>query len=184
MIRRWTRRFCMRAVPLALVLGLGGCFTAERPLIGEAEAVFPFQRITFVHLNEAGEEGEEAERVTLLRRGDTYVDANPERKERYLFAAVSDGLYIGEVSGEGDDGVPERLFGIVRLDDETRMTILSPMCDDAPDAALAAAGIRKVEKKYVDECVVEALDQLKALAGQLADADVERQEFRILELVR
>ena len=166
----------------AIGLALAGCFTSETPLISPQNADYPFQRIAFISLSDE-KEGGDADQITLVRWGDAYVERNKQDKGRYLFKQVEDDLYIGQISEE-DDGELELLYGVVHIQNGTLMSILAPTCDSVSTGVLKAAGIVRTEKKYVDECTVASLDQLKALARHLVGTGIKRETYRIVELVK
>ena len=168
---------------LIIAVVLSGCISSKTPLISPQNADYPFQRITFIALGDK-DKGKEADRITLLRPGDVYVELNKEDAERYLFKRVADDLYIGQVSEMDDEGELQLLYGVVQIRGETEMNILSSMCDEVPEDVIKATGIVKTKGAHFDECTVASLDQLKTLAGLLVDTDVERQAYRIVELVK
>ena len=81
-----------RVLSLALLcLGLAACFTSKEPLIGAADAAFPFERIVFAEVSRADD------RQTWTRKGDAYSwrpDENDEREAVMRLKAVGDNLYV------------------------------------------------------------------------------------------
>lgn len=171
------------AVTLAITLALSGCISSVTPLISPQNADYPFQRITFIARGDE-DQGKDAVEITLFRQGDVYVELNKDSAEHYLFKRVAEDLYIGQMSETDDEGELQLLYGVVQIQAKTGMNILSSMCDEVPEDALKATGIVKAKGEHFDECTAASLDQLKTLAGLLVDMDVERQAYRIVELVK
>ena len=176
-------RACALLTTLIVALALAGCFVSESPLIKPQNTDYPFQSITFISATDEGS-SDDPDRITLVRRGDAYVEQNKEDEETYLFALVDDGLLIGQITVEDDDGKLGVLYAIFQVADDQIMTILSPICDDTPAEILAEAGIVKTDKQYADECPIASLDQLKTLARLLIDTDIKRETYRIVDLTK
>ena len=92
-----------------LALGLAGCFISDKPLIGDADAVTPFNKITF------GEPGSK-EPTTVTRTGKAYVARQKDGTLTLRFKSVDTDLYLAEMSGTGKDGKVQRLYALVKLD--------------------------------------------------------------------
>lgn len=104
-MNRWTMAL---AIPLAMVLS--GCFISEQPLIGAADAVFPFQTMTY-------KQGNEEKPAELRRDGDAYIIPDPEGKVRVevRFKDLGDGLYLAQMSGE-ENGKLSILYAVLKVD--------------------------------------------------------------------
>ncbi len=168
---------------VVIALFLGGCFTSKMPLIMPDSADYPFQSITFYVVDDAAGE-DPAKRITLLRQGDVYVEALKEDEGQYLFTKIAENLFIAQISQAKNDGEIELIYGIVQVRNDTDFVVLSPVCENVPEDLLGRTGIVKIEQKYMDECRISSLDQLEELARLLIGSEVERDIYRIVELVR
>lgn len=96
---------------MLLAVGLAGCFTSDKSLIGDADAVTPYARITF------GEQNAK-ERTTLTREGKAYLAKHKDGTLTVRFKAVEGDLYVVELS-TAKDGKVERLYALLKLDKAT-----------------------------------------------------------------
>ena len=155
-------------------LALQGCFVSTDPLLKAADADFPFQKLSF--------EGE-SKTVVLSREGDLYKIQNDDDAPTYLFKKVEENLYIGQAAGKNKKGKPETVYGIVERRGDN-LAIRLPMCSDADEADLKAAGITKLDKWFVDQCQVTDIEQMKKLALLIKDKDVKVQELTIVAITK
>lgn len=155
-------------------LALQGCFVSTEPLLKADKAVFPFQKLTFKS---------DSKSVTLTREGDMYKILDDDDAPNYLFMKVNDNLYIGQAAGKNKKGKAETVYGIVeRRGDHVEIRL--PMCSDADEADLKAAGITKLDKWFVDQCQITDLEQMKKLALQIKDKDVQIQQLNITSITK
>ena len=82
---RLTRLF-LTALLLPL---LAGCYQTVKPVISDADAVFPFTRLTY---KEVGKD----ELFTLVRSGDEYVDPEDESAPRVRFQELRPNVYLAQ----------------------------------------------------------------------------------------
>ena len=155
-------------------LALQGCFVSTEPLLKAAEADFPFSKLTFKS---------ESKSVTLTRVGDLYKILDDDDAPTYLFMKVDENLYIGQAAGKDKKGKLETVYGIVEHRGD-RLEIRLPMCSDAGEADLKAAGITKLDKWFVDQCQITGLEQMKKLALRIKDKDVQIQQFNIESITK
>ena len=98
---------------VAMAGALAGCFTAEEPLLTDANSVAPYATITF-------QEKTNNEETTLTRdaSGKSYSVTNRTGGPTTFRFMATDrpSWYVVEVSGGADPGEIQRLYGVVYLD--------------------------------------------------------------------
>ena len=112
---------------VALSVGLAGCFTADKPLLTEANSVAPYAKITFreQHANET---------TTMIRAGTAYTSPSSDGPITTRFMATDrPNWYVAEVSGPTDPGGPKVLYGIVRVDIANKRADAFKTVGDAKD---------------------------------------------------
>ena len=93
----------------AVCLALAGCFTSKQDLVGN-DAVADHAVITFI-----GEE-DDAKPVTFTREGNHYVTRGDGQEVSLHLKPIGDDYHVAQLSGPGDDGSPQFLYGFMRLD--------------------------------------------------------------------
>lgn len=103
-------RYAGIAAIATLAAGLAGCFTADEPLLNEANTIAPYERITF-------QAEDDNELTTLVREGSAYraVDEDETLFVRFMQLDPPE-LYVVEVSGESGPGEVTRLYAMLRVD--------------------------------------------------------------------
>jgi hypothetical protein len=100
----------LRFLAVAILLSaLSGCFTSKQDLVGN-DAVADHAVITFL-----GEE-DDAKPITFTRDGNGYVSRGDGQEIHLHLKPVADDFYVAQLSGPGNDGGMEYLFGYMRLD--------------------------------------------------------------------
>jgi hypothetical protein len=98
---------------LALI-GLAGCYTSDTPLVGDDEAVTPFEKITFQG------KGPDDKPVAFTHDGKGYLSHGDSEGSggdmRMHLKPVEGDFYVVQLSGEGGDGKTEYLYGYMRID--------------------------------------------------------------------
>jgi hypothetical protein len=97
---------------IALALGLAGCFTSDKSLIGDADAVTPYAKITF------GEQGSK-DLTTLTRSGKAYIAKKKDGTLTIRLKPVDPDLYLVEMSGNDKNDKIARLYALLKLDKAT-----------------------------------------------------------------
>jgi hypothetical protein len=96
-------------VAAAGLSALAGCYTANAPLLSDANSVAPYAKITFV------EHGTGDTPDVMLREGKAYVD-HAKDGDRYLrFMSVRPDWYVAEMTGTDEDAKEQRLYALVHL---------------------------------------------------------------------
>ncbi len=91
---------------------LAGCFTSPESLIGADQAVFPYDKIVFAHVDH------QDDRQTWVRDGDAYSfrpDERSEREARVRLMPAGDNLYVVQMELPEDEQI-RRLFALVKVD--------------------------------------------------------------------
>jgi hypothetical protein len=163
-----------RVLSIALLcLGLAACFTSKEPLIGAADAAFPFERIVFAEVSRADD------RQTWTRKGDAYgwrPDESDEREAVMRLKAVSDGLYLVQMEFT-ENGRAERLYGVVKPDLAARR--VHSYATVKPDKFEAQPGLTLCDTSVC----IEDLDAYVAYAKGLIDAGTPPDaEYEIIEM--
>jgi hypothetical protein len=97
---------------IGLALGLAGCFTSEKPLFSDAEAVAPYAKITFSEVSAK-------EATVLTRTGKSYVSKQKDDTITSRLKPVETGIFFVEMSGMDKNGKVERLYALLKLDPAT-----------------------------------------------------------------
>ena len=157
---RAAARFVIRFLAMTpLLLGLAGCFKSAAPLVGEAEAVFPFQTLTI--------KTPEGETGILKRQDNAYVYSEPdasspdkEKQQVVRLYQVEEDLYIAQELEEGG----EATYILAKKNGDTIVTRSD--CQGLDAATLKNAGIipPKPDAGLFYECVTNNLNSLIALA--------------------
>ncbi len=124
---------------VAVLLGLAGCFTADKPLLTDDNSVAPYAKITFA------ERGTSDAPDVMLREGKLYV-AHHKDGDRFLrFMLVRPDWYVAEMTGKDEDAAEQRLYALVHLDvaNKTAETFASvgDEKDAGPGLRICEAGI-------------------------------------------
>lgn len=162
------------AVLVLAAVVLQGCFVSTAPLMTADQADFPFQKLTFKS---------ESKSVTLTRDGDLYRIKEDDDAPTYLFKKIGENLYIGQAAGKNKKGKPETVYGIVERRG-SHVEIRLPTCSDADEADLKKAGIKKLDKWFVDQCQITDLEQMKQLAMAIKSKDVKIQQLTIVSITK
>lgn len=100
----------VRLVTVALLtVTITGCYISREPLIGD-DAVATHAVVTFLA------EGEDGEPVVFTREGNGYRTSSDGNEARLHLKPVSGDYYVAQLSGPGDDGGTEYLYGYIRFD--------------------------------------------------------------------
>jgi hypothetical protein len=156
-----------------LCIGLAACFTSKEPLVGPADAAFPFERIVFAEVSRADDP------QTWVRKGDAYSwrqDENEEREAVMRLKAVGDDLYVVQMEFVERDQ-PERLYALLKADLPAKRVY--SFAGIKPDAFAALPGLTICESAVCIEDLESYVAYAKARieAGDPADA-----EYAIIEL--
>ncbi len=147
-----------RFLPLFTVvlaaLGLAGCFTSEKPLFTDDQAVAPYAKITFA------EAGSPDDKTTVTREGKAYVAKLDDGTMTLRFMPVGDDLYLTETSGDQDGGIL-RLYAVVRLDPAQNMAMAYKVMAQDSDIG---KGLAKCQRQDLDAMCIEDVDAYVALA--------------------
>ena len=95
---------------VASLLGLAGCYTADKPLLTDDNSVAPYGKITFA------ERGSSDAPEVMLRQGKVYVDHQKDGDRFLRFMLVRPDWYVAEMTGKDEDAAEQRLYGLVHLD--------------------------------------------------------------------
>lgn len=100
----------IRFVLAALVLSaLSACYTSKTDLVGD-DAVAAHAKLTFI-----GHEAD-AKPLVFTREGNGYFTEGDGQRIDLRLKPVEGDYYVAQLSGPGDDGNPEYLYGYLRLD--------------------------------------------------------------------
>ncbi len=157
-------RFLALSVSLFAAFGLAGCFTSDRPLFGDDQAVAPYARITFAEHNSP------EDKTTVTRAGKAYVGKIDNGTMTLRFLPVGDDLYVAESTAE-QQGKTQRLYAVVRLDaKKNRAMAYKAMAHDG-DAGpgLVACGDNMDMVCIEDVAAYEALARAAIAAGAEPD---------------
>lgn len=117
-----------RVAAIALLsLALAGCFRSIEPLIGEGEADFPFQSLTYAQ-DGGGEE------VTLVRVGNAYRPANEDTDDRVWLKELGEDRYLAQLAPANATG-PGYMYAIVRVASDRKSFTMTAAVADASDLA-------------------------------------------------
>jgi hypothetical protein len=95
---------------VALAVALAGCFTADKPLLNDANSVAPYAKITFREQHATGT-------TTMTRNGKTYTSTSSDGTLTVRFMPVDrPNWYLTEISGPPDANGVQLLYGILRVD--------------------------------------------------------------------
>ena len=97
-------------VAVVALLGLSGCFSADKPLLTDDNSVTPYTTITFV------EQGSDDTPDVMTRQGKAYINHAKDGDRVLRFMAVKDNWYVAEMSGADEDASVQRLYALVRID--------------------------------------------------------------------
>jgi len=163
-----------RVLSIALLcMGLTACFTSDDPLIGPAEATFPFERIVFAEVSRADDP------QTWVRKGDAYSwrpDASDEREAVMRLKAVGDDLYLVQMEFVERDQ-PERLYALLKADLPAKRVY--SFAGIKPDAFAGLPGLAVCESVVC----IEELDAYLAYAKSRIEAGAEPDaEYAIIEM--
>ncbi len=153
---------------LVAALSLAGCFTSEKSLIADDQAVAPYAKITF------NEKGSPEDRSVLVRQGKAYV-AHAENGSQITvrFMPVGDSLYLTEVTGDAG-GKLVRLYALLKLDDANRVATTYKSVADKSDAG---PGLPLCQSEDATDTVcIEDVNAYVALAKSAIDAGAEADE--------
>ena len=152
------RRFLTVLTLTFVMSGLVGCFRSDKPLIGKAEAAFPFEELT------VKTEGNE---IAILRKaGDAYAYVDPEKaadkqsnEKSILLHQMTDGLYILQESGQNGRSI----YLFARRDGNK--IVVSSICRAIDETALTKLGIeRDRDGGDLADCVAKDFKSLTELA--------------------
>lgn len=156
-----------------LCIGLAACFTSKEPLIGPADAAFPFERIVFAEVSRADDP------QTWVRKGDAYSwrqDENEEREAVMRLKTVGDNLYVVQMEFVEQDQ-PERLYALLKADLPAKRVY--SFAGIKPDDFAALPGLVLCSSNVC----IEDLDAYVAYAMGLIDAGAKPDaEYAIIEL--
>jgi hypothetical protein len=163
-----------RVLSLALLcLGLTACFTSKDPLIGGADAVFPFERIVFAEVSRADD------RQTWTRKGDAYswrMDEGDEREALMRLKAAGENLYVVQMEFS-EAGEAQRLYAVLLADVPAKR--IYSYASIKPDAFEAQPGLSICD----DSVCIEDLDAYVAYAkGRIEAGHPPDAEYEIIEM--
>ncbi|HET7718049.1 MAG TPA: hypothetical protein VFK86_20670 [Bauldia sp.] len=144
----------------AFCLGLSACFTSPDPLVGAADAVFPFERLVF------REQSLPDDRQTMTREGDAYTyrtDESEERAALVRFREVGANLYVAQMEVT-EGGKVERLYAFLRADLAARR--VDSYAAVKPDDFVAQPGLSICDTSVC----IEDLDAYVAYGKALIDS--------------
>jgi len=95
---------------IVVLLGLAGCFTADKPLLTDDNSVAPYAKITFA------ERGSGDTPDVMLREGKVYVAHQKDGDRLLRFMPVRPDWYVAEMTGKDEDAAEQRLYALVHLD--------------------------------------------------------------------
>jgi hypothetical protein len=92
------------------IASLSACFTSKEALVGD-DAVAPHAKITFIG------QSDDSDPAEFTREGNAYISRKEGEDTVWLHLKPIDGdFYVAQMSGPGDDGGTEYLFGYIRID--------------------------------------------------------------------
>ena len=150
----------------AFAVLLAGCFTAEQPLLTDANSVAPYEKISF-------REKDSSDGDTLTRQGNAYLTVGEDVTLTMRFMPLDrPDWYVVEVTGE-QDGEVSRLYALVKVDlaANTAETYKAVAGDND-----AGPGLRRCEDNMVciDDLAAYIAHALAAIdAGAKPDAAYE-----------
>ena len=97
------------ALVVLALLTLSACYTSKEPLIGD-DAVADHASLTFLG------EGDDAKPVTFTRDGNGYLTTADGEEARLHLKPVEGDYYVAQLSGPGEEGLPQFLYAFMRLD--------------------------------------------------------------------
>lgn len=100
-------RFLVAALAFA---GLAGCYTSERPLIGEADAVADYAKITFQGKDD------DSKPAVFTREGAHYTSSSEGQTTALYLKRIDGDYYVAQLAGPGNDGSTQVLYGYLHLD--------------------------------------------------------------------
>ncbi len=139
---------------LLAAIGLAGCFTSDKPLFSDDQAVAPYAKITFA------EQGSPDDKTTVIREGKSYVAKLDDGDMTMRFMPLGDDLYLAESSGE-QDGQLLRLYAVVRLDTAQNLAMAYKVMATDGDAG---QGLSTCQRQDMDIICIEDVDAYVALA--------------------
>ena len=144
----------------AVAIGLAGCFTAEEPLLTDANSVAPYEQITFRERNSD-------DTSTLIRDGKVYLAVGDETNLSMRFMPLAEAdWYVAEVSGETDGGVT-RLYALLNVDLAANEARTYKAIGASADAG---PGLRECDEGMI---CIDSLDAYVANARAAIDAGAE-----------
>lgn len=150
----------LRHLAIAVVcLALAGCFTAKQDLVG-SDAVAPHAKITFLG-KDAGSEPAE-----FTRDGNAYMSIGDDGTVWLHLRPVEGDYYVAQLSGPGDDGSTEYLFGYIRIDTEAKIA-------DVWKAVGGKSDVRPGLSECDDVICIDDLDAYIAYAQESVAANEE-----------
>lgn len=144
-------------VAVAALLGLSGCFSADKPLLTDDNSVTPFEKITFV------EQGSGDTPDVMTRQGKAYINHAKDGDRTLRFMAVKDNWYVAEMSGAEADADVQRLYALVRIDRDKQIAETFASMGDEKDVG---PGLRACEAGIC----IDDLDAYVAHAQARVDA--------------
>jgi hypothetical protein len=141
----------VRMLTVLFAIGLSGCFVSKKPLIGDDQAVTPFNKITYA------EKGS-TDTTTLTKEGAGYVakgkDGDGEGRVRFM--KVGDNLYVAELMFT-ENGADHFLHSFLKVDPSARTAESYRVVADESDNNLPA-GLSRCDEADVKQVCIERLD--------------------------
>jgi hypothetical protein len=100
-------RFAIAALACAL---LAGCYTSDKPLIGDADSVADYAKITF--------QGKDADSkpAAFTRDGTHYTTSSEGQTVNLNLKRIDGDYYVAQLAGPGSDGSAQLLYGYLHFD--------------------------------------------------------------------
>lgn len=132
-------------------IGLSGCFTSTTPLVTDANAVAPYEKISFATVKQP------EDWKTLVRKGKAYTTVTDDGEPFELrLRPFGDDLYLAQASSE-TKGQAYTLYAFVKLDPDKK-------------TAIAYKAIAEVEKDAGDGLASCKLDKMTVICVEDVNA--------------
>ncbi|HVY20171.1 MAG TPA: hypothetical protein VHA70_08845 [Bauldia sp.] len=90
--------------------GLAGCYSSDKPLVGDADSVAEYSKVTFL-----GKEAD-AKPAAFTREGKHYMTDSEGQKVLLHLKRVDGDYYVAQLTGPDDAGGPSMLYGYLHFD--------------------------------------------------------------------